>query len=61
MADCIDDEILEEIAVVGPRSQIADRLRTRLGGIADAVSLTHNRAPDPDQWADVVADLKRDE
>jgi hypothetical protein len=24
------------------------------------VSLTHNRAPDPDHWADVVADLKRD-
>ena len=28
-------------------------------GIADGVSLTHNRAPDPEQWADVVADLKR--
>ena len=27
-------------------------------GIADGVSLTHNRAPDPSQWADVVADLK---
>jgi probable F420-dependent oxidoreductase len=60
MAGCIDDEILEEIAVVGPRREIADRLRTRLGGIADAVSLTHNRAPDRDHWADVVADLKRD-
>jgi probable F420-dependent oxidoreductase len=48
MAGCISDEILEEIAVVGPRHEIADRLRTRLRGIADAVSLTHNRAPDPD-------------
>ena len=27
--------------------------------IADGVSLTHNRAPDPEQWADVVAALKR--
>jgi probable F420-dependent oxidoreductase len=60
MAGCIDDEILEEIAVVGPRGEIADRLRNRLGGIADAVSLTHNRAPDPHHWADVVAELKRD-
>jgi hypothetical protein len=33
-------------------------LRARLDGIADGVSLTHNRAPDPSQWADVVADLK---
>ena len=60
MAACIDDEILEEIAVVGPRREIADRLRSRLRGIADAVSLTHNRAPDPHHWADVVAELKRD-
>jgi probable F420-dependent oxidoreductase len=59
MAGCISDEILEEIAVVGPRHQIADRLRTRFRSIADAVSLTHNRAPDPDHWSDVVADLKR--
>ena len=59
MAGCVSDEILEEIAVVGPRLEIADRLRTRLRGIADAVSLTHNRAPDPGHWADVVADLKR--
>jgi len=30
----------------------------RLDGIADAVSLTNNRAPDPHQWASVVADLR---
>jgi probable F420-dependent oxidoreductase len=59
MADRIDDEVLEAIAVVGPRKEIADRLRARLEDIADGVSLTHNRAPDPDHWADVVADLKR--
>lgn len=59
MAGCISDEILEEIAVVGPRREIANRLRTRLRGIADAVSLTHNRAPDPEHWSDIVADLKR--
>ena len=59
MTGLIDDEILETIAVVGPRKQIAGMLRERLAGIADGVSLTHNRAPDPAQWADVVADLKR--
>jgi probable F420-dependent oxidoreductase len=59
MADLIEDEVLEAIAVVGPRDQIADRLRARLDGIADGVSLTHNRAPDPTHWADVVRDLKR--
>jgi probable F420-dependent oxidoreductase len=59
MAELIDDEVLETIAVVGPRATIAGRLRERLEGIADGVSLTHNRAPDPSQWADVVADLKQ--
>ena len=59
MTALIDDEILETIAVVGPRATIADRLRARLAGIADGVSLTHNRAPDPAQWADVVAQWKR--
>jgi probable F420-dependent oxidoreductase len=59
MTHLIDDEILETLAVVGPREEIAGKLHERLSGIADGVSLTHNRAPDPEQWADVVADLKR--
>jgi hypothetical protein len=58
MAGLIDDEILNEIAVVGPRSSIAKALTERLRGIADGVSLTNNRAPDPEHWSDVVADLK---
>ncbi len=58
MAERIDDEILETIAVVGPREEIAGKLRARLDGIADGVSLTNNRAPDPAHWADVVAALK---
>ncbi len=57
MTALVDDEILETLAVVGPRKAIAGLLRQRLDGIADGVSLTHNRAPDPDQWADVVAEL----
>ena len=59
MASLIDDEVLDAIAVVGEPSSIAPKLRARLDGIADAVSLTNNRAPDPDHWAGVVADLKR--
>jgi probable F420-dependent oxidoreductase len=58
MTELVSDEVLETIAVVGPRNSIAARLRERLDGIADGVSLTHNRAPDPAHWADVVADLK---
>jgi probable F420-dependent oxidoreductase len=59
MTDLITDEVLEAIAVVGPRDEIAGKLMARLDGVADGVSLTHNRAPDPAHWADVVADLKR--
>ena len=59
MTGLVSDEILEAIAVVGHRREIAGKLRARLEGVADAASLTHNRAPDPDHWADVVAELKR--
>jgi probable F420-dependent oxidoreductase len=58
MAGLIDDPVLETIAVVGPRNEIAPALERRLAGVADAVSLTHNRFPDPALWADVVAALK---
>ena len=58
MTGLVDDAVLGEIAVVGPRAEIAPALERRLDGIADGVSLTHNRAPDPELWADVVAQLK---
>jgi probable F420-dependent oxidoreductase len=58
MTNLIDDHILGQIAVVGERSAIAAGLRARLEGIADSVSITHNRCPDPHHWADVVRDLK---
>ncbi len=58
MTDLISDEILEAIAVVGPRKEIAAKITERLDGIADIVSLTHNRYPDPDYWADIVQELK---
>ena len=58
MAQLIDDEILETIAVVGPRREMNRLIRQRLDGIADGVSLTHNRAPDPSHWADLVQELR---
>ncbi|HOL36221.1 MAG TPA: TIGR03617 family F420-dependent LLM class oxidoreductase [Rubrivivax sp.] len=57
MTGLIDDQVLHEVAVVGARHEIAPRLRARLEGIADSVSITHNRCPDPGHWADVVRDL----
>jgi probable F420-dependent oxidoreductase len=59
MGEIVPDEVLRAIAVVGPRREIPGRLRARLAGIADGVSLTHNRAPDPEHWADVVRALQR--
>ncbi len=59
MRGLIDDEILETVAVVGERHEIAPALAQRLDGIADGVSLTHNRAPDPELWADVVAAIRQ--
>lgn len=59
MTGLVDDEVLEHIAVVGERREIAGKLEARLAGIADSVSITHNRYPDPSHWADVVAAMKR--
>ena len=59
MTSLIGDEVLNEIAVVGEPHEIAGKLRARLGGIADGVSLTHNRCPDPGHWAGVVRELRR--
>ncbi len=59
MTGLISDEILQSIAVVGPRNEIATLITERLDGIADSVSLTHNRYPDPGYWADTVQELRR--
>ena len=60
MTGLISDEILNEIAVVGERHEIAGKLRARLAGIADGVSITHNRCPDPGHWADIVKAFKQE-
>jgi hypothetical protein len=45
----------EELDRVSVIERVIER---RLDEIADGASLTHNRAPGPHQWADVVADLR---
>ncbi len=57
MAGLIDDELIETLAVVGEPHAIAPKIRERLDGISDSVSLVNNRAPDPQHLAEVVADL----
>ena len=57
MPGLIDDELIETIGVVGEPGSIAAKIRSRLDGISDHVSLVNNRAPDPQHFAEVVADL----
>ncbi len=57
MADLVDDELIETIAVVGEPHEIAPKIIERLDGISASVSLVNNRAPDPSYFAEVVADL----
>jgi probable F420-dependent oxidoreductase len=58
MAALIPDDFVEEIAVIGPRREIAAKLAARMIGITDRVSLVNNRNPDAAHFADIVADLR---
>jgi probable F420-dependent oxidoreductase len=61
MAELIDDEFLNEIAVIGEPGQAAAtarQLRERLAGVSERVSLVNNRAPDPAHFAELVAALR---
>ncbi len=58
MAALIDDEILEAVAVCGPRDQIADRIRERYAEFADRVSLVAPYAADPERWIEVARALR---
>ena len=59
MTDLVPDDVVEAIAVVGRRDEIAPLLMERTAGIADAVSIECTRRPDPKHFADIVTDLKR--
>jgi probable F420-dependent oxidoreductase len=58
MIDLVPDEVVETIAVVGPRDEIADRILDRVGDLTDHVGLVNNRNPDPDHFADIVHALR---
>ncbi len=56
MAALIDDDLLEKIAVVAPRDEIAAKVRARCGDWAGRVSLVSHFSK-PDLLEDVVAEL----
>lgn len=58
MTDLIPDDLLETIAVVGRRDQIAASIAEKVNGLADIVTLECTRRPDPNHFADIVADLR---
>ena len=58
MAELIPDDFVEAVAVIGPRRAIAGKISARVSGITDRVSLVNNRNPDPELFADIVADLR---
>jgi hypothetical protein len=58
MAALIPDDLVEVIAVVGPRNEIARKIAARADGITERVSLVNNRNPDPELFADIVDDLR---
>lgn len=58
MSSLVPDEVVELIAVVGPRREIAAQLAARAEGVTTSISLVNNRNPDPALFADIVTDLR---
>ena len=58
MAELIPDDVVESIAIVGRREEIAGLVLERTRGIADAVSIECTRRPDPGHFADIVANIR---
>lgn len=59
MAALISDELLDAVAVVCPREEMAEKIRARCEGVFDRVNLVARYTPDAADWADVVCALKR--
>jgi len=51
MAERIDDELLESVAVCAPLDALAERIHARCGAWADRVSLVCPAIPDPGAWS----------
>ncbi len=58
MAAHVPDELVESIAVVGRRDEIAAQVRAKVDGVAEAVSLECTRLPDPEHFADICRHLR---
>lgn len=58
MDELVPDDVVEAVAVVGRRDEVAPLVLERVTGIADAVSIECTRRPDPAHFADVVGDLR---
>jgi probable F420-dependent oxidoreductase len=58
MAERFPEDLVAEVAVVGPRDELAGRIAERIAGLTDSVGLVSNRRPDPTHFADVVAALR---
>jgi probable F420-dependent oxidoreductase len=58
MGDLIDDEILQEFAVVAPLDQVAAGLIERWGDALGRISFYTPYESDTSQWDQVIADLK---
>jgi probable F420-dependent oxidoreductase len=58
MARLVPDALLEEVAVCCPFERVAERVRERLEGCADRVSLVAYTLRDPRLWEPVVRELR---
>lgn len=58
MGRLITDDILDEIAVVAPLGEVADRIRTRCGAHADRVAFGVPYFGDADYWSDIARELR---
>ena len=57
MEALISDEMLEALAVVGFRTEVADKLKEKYAGIADRLSIVAVYQQDPNYWKDIVKAL----
>ncbi|HQQ73521.1 MAG TPA: TIGR03617 family F420-dependent LLM class oxidoreductase [Pseudomonadales bacterium] len=59
MAALVSDELLDAVAIVCPREEMAEKIRARCEGVFDRVNLVARYTPDAADWADVVCALKQ--
>ena len=58
MGDLVTDEILEAFAVVAPLDRVAAGLKARWGDVLGRISFYAPYGTDPDQWTDIITELK---